>query len=69
MSGDYWADIQRERDWRATEIGAAFSRFENALGRAWTADCQENISDKRLRETWDVANRARAEFLHLMRGW
>jgi len=54
---------RQERAFAQTELGKLFCRFENAHALAWQADSQEHISDRRLREVWDAANKARQEFV------
>ncbi len=48
------------------ELMAALTKYENRLGNSWVADCQEHISDKRLRETWQRSDEGRSEFLSLL---
>ena len=59
----------KEREWRETPIGVAFAKFENLHSRYWQLDGQENVSDRRLRKVSDAADKARHEFLLLLRGW
>lgn len=62
-----WMERRRvERAFLETEIGKLFHRFENAHGRAWAADSQDGVSDKRLRETWEAANAARRALINAL---
>ena len=56
----YWAEMRR---WAATPAGAAFITFEHAHHDAIMADCNDRISDRRLREKWDVSDNARKKLI------
>jgi hypothetical protein len=60
----------RDAAFRATPIGAAFTKFKNAFSRAWIMDTEsgyrENVNEKRLRETWEAANAAEQELRALL---
>lgn len=62
-------DRERIKEWRQTEIGKAFLRFESACSHYWQKDLDEGISDKRLRELHDKMEQTRKEFLLLIRGF
>lgn len=68
MTPEQLAELKRDREWAATDVGKLFVRFENALARAWVTDSTSN-SDRAMMRGWDAANKARAEFLAALRGW
>lgn len=47
-----------DRAFSATETGGLFRRFATAHGKAWTSDCVEHISDRRLKEVWAASDAA-----------
>ena len=68
-----WLAKKRDWDaWRQTPVGAAFAKFDSACSRYWQADGQDNVSDRRLRELADAADRARSEVIaeiKKLQGW
>ncbi len=75
MSADeaLMAARKRDREWAQTEIGKLFYAYERAYSSAWVKDTEagfrDNVSDRRLRETWDNASVARGAFLLALRGF
>ena len=65
MTTEEW---RRHQEWAATPLGKLFYRFEATLGRAWITDSTSH-SDNAMTRDWDAADKARAEFLLLLRGW
>lgn len=61
------AHQRRAREFAETEVGKAFLRFENAHLRYWQQDSNDHISDRRLRELDEAANKARAALVALLR--
>ncbi len=53
---------RREREFRATPIGALFSAWDRAHAAAWQAGYQDNVSDRKLREVWEAEGTARKAF-------
>jgi hypothetical protein len=67
MSDDEIFRLQeRDRVFRATPLGAAFTKFERTHAHAWQSESVWLRSDKRLREIWDASDKARQEFLDLL---
>ncbi len=67
----HWRDAldrarREDQAFRATPLGAALTRWENALANAWQKDCQETVSDRVLSAAWEREEQARREFLTLL---
>jgi hypothetical protein len=63
------AERNRHEEWIATEVGAAFAKYENATIAYWRKDGDDRVSNRRLRELDDAMEKAKQEFLLLVRGW
>lgn len=57
--------IERQKrlaEWRGTEIGRLFERYDCAIGHAWAVD-QTSNSANRMNDAWEKADAAKREFL------
>lgn len=58
---------RRAREFAETEVGKALQRFESTHSRYWQQDSNDRISDRRLRELHEAAEKARAVLIALLR--
>ncbi len=63
MTPEQWhAARERDKQFRATELGGLFSRYNHALIAYWQRDGDDTVSSKRLRELDEAAREAEKAF-------
>ena len=50
MMDEIFEHQRKDREWRQTELGKAFYRYENLTGSAWVADSNEDTAEGRLKK-------------------
>lgn len=60
---------KKEREWRKTELGRLFTKFEDAAAEYWIADCDRKSSMEQIIRLDNALKIARRELLIKVRGW
>ena len=69
MMDEIFEHQRKDREWRQTELGKAFYRYENLTASAWVADSNEDTAEGRLKKIWAEQKEARDVFMLLLRGF
>lgn len=57
---------KKVRAWKDSDIGKAFTRYENALANAWILDSDERASYLRIENAFKDATKRKHELLDLL---